>query len=79
MFLGHECWVSDEALALGVSSGEVLSLVGLGCKLVDSDESLVLLVVHWMVLSEFDDDRVFDAINSVLGVVTGVDLSEGSL
>jgi hypothetical protein len=54
-------------------------LVIFGGKKVNFDESIVLNVVHCVVLSELDDDRVLDTVNSILGVVTSVDLAKGSL
>ena len=76
--LGDESWVSDEAFTLGVGVREGVFAVVLVSKLIDFDESLKLLIVHRMVLGEFDNDRVLDSVDSVFGVVTSVDLTKGS-
>lgn len=75
----YESAVSDVALALRVGLREELTLVVHSSILVYLDEGFVLLVVHRVVLSKLDNDWVLDTVNSVFGVVAGVDLAKGSL
>jgi hypothetical protein len=79
IIVNWEAFVSDEDLAFVVGVGEhLLRVLGLGI-LVNLGESFEFNIVHAMVLSKFNNDRVFDTILLAHGVITSVDLTEGPL